>query len=266
MEQLKDFQGPALPARAVPSPPIPRQRIRGLMVRAASDLPDLESCLALERRTAGGIPGRVGEPSAIPECDFLMAEDSSGGLLGVTRLLRHAPERIGHALPGSPSASRSLTGFALPAALLTAIRYSSAGVLEVGAFALAPLADPGRVSSVLWTGVQAAASRYSVGYLLGTERVEGISAPLWEDALAVLDAGFGLHPDLDGLPRLKDMDWRRGQGDRARPTVEQVLSLLPFGLREGLSRGCRLAGPPRRLAQEGEFEFTWIASRDSLDA
>lgn len=269
MDGIKDLSAAKLrpfrfPSTRVPEPSALRLRLGELVVRAAADLPDLQAVLALERLRQGGIPGRVGESSAVPECEFLMALDRSGSLVGVTRLLRHAPERIWHALPGTASKESSLLRLALPAPLLTAIRYSSTGVLEVGAFTLAPGAESETVASALWTGILAAAARTGIGYLVGTERVEHIPAEFREAIVTVLHAGHGLHPDLVGRPSLQGADWRRGRDVNPHPTLEEALTYLPPGLKEGLSRGCRLAGLQNTHPGDPLVDFTWVASRETL--
>lgn len=266
-------------------------RTRGWMVRLAGDLPSLEACLSLERLQPHR-PARdpVGEPTAVPFCDFLMAFDSLGALQGVCRLLPRHPADLRHSLPGSP---RPDVRSAYPhefAPLLTALRYSSQHILEVGELTLASGADPQSTCAALWDGIEAhlalpadGGDRFgSFGYVLGSEYMalaEGIDPRKIIHSLVEL---HGLHPDLGSQSGLSsapegNRTWsvRTSQaggspsgtvptGTAPSGTGEVQPIPLPIALQEALARGCSLIGPPRLLAEPACLRFHWVASREML--
>lgn len=257
-------------------------RFGSSIVRLAATLPDLEACLALERRSAtlsGG--GRLAEPTAVPDCDFLMAADLGRRVLGVCRLLPRRPEEVRHSLPGAPRHGAGDSRFGVPAALLTALRYSCRGVLEVGGMAIAsdpagpaPADDnPGKVAEALWEGVAEYMAALGYGYALGCERVTPPEGLALEEVLGALQEDHGLHPDLEaGIVSHPRPDWlspeaggsasSRGPGAAAAGQGD-VRDWLPKGFQEGLRRGIHLIGRPRCLPDAG-LEFAWVASSELL--
>ena len=153
--------------------------------------------------------GRLAEPTAVPDCDFLVAADLGKRILGVCRLLPRRPEDVRHSLPGAPrmapgdprfaglSGPGDPCGPAAPAALLTALRYSCRGVLEVGGMAVAGDADAGMVVEALWEGLAEYMSTLGYGYALGRERVTPPEGLALEEVLEILLDDHGLHPDLE---------------------------------------------------------------------
>lgn len=262
------------------------------VVRLAGSLPDLEACLALERRSpAQAFRSRLAEPTAVPDCDFLMAADLGARLQGVCRLLPRRPEDVRHALPGAPRSASGDPRFAGPAALLTALRYSNRGVLEVGRMALAAEAggeagrvdgDAGKAVEALWEGVAGYMAARGFGYALGRERVTPPEGLALEEVLAILHDDHGLHPDLEtgtdtetrpdwGRHRTRAGGFRAGGPEpmRARPGAlpggrqSHAHDWLPKSFQEGLQRGIHLIGSPVPSADAG-LEFAWVASSELL--
>jgi len=251
-------------------------RTPGGSVRLAGDLPSLEACLSLERmQPPGQARNPVGEPTAVPFCDFLMAFDPAGALQGVCRLLPRHPADLRHSLPGSP---RPDERSAFPhefAPLLTALRYSSQNILEVGEITLDPGADPQGTCASLWDGIEAhldlpadGGDRFGAfGYVLGSEHM---ALPEGLDPRGIIHTWVGLHglhPDLGSQSGISSDP----EGNRTRPvrpsqagTGEVEPVPLPFALREALARGCSLIGPPRLLADPACLRFHWVASREML--
>lgn len=246
-------------------------RSRGLTLRLAADLPGLEACLALERRIPRqGVRRPVAEPTAVPFCDFLMARDSLGALQGVCRLLPRNPAELRHTLPGSPRPDDRPDFPHDFAPLLTALRYSSQSVLEVGELTLAPGADPVRTCAALWDGIEAqlglpaeAGDRFAhFGYVLGGECMAVAEGMDPREIIRSLVEIHGLHPDLrfqSGPPAAAD-----GIHPAPAGSAGVLACSLPLPLREALARGCRLMGPPRFLAGPDCLEFHWVASREML--
>lgn len=237
-------------------------RTRGLTVRPAGNLPDLEASLALERRSLkGDMPGSLGEPTAVPFCDFLMALDPDDILAGVCRLMLHSPWSLRHSLPGTPRGGQAVASFPAPAPLLTAMRYSSSRVLEVGMLALHPLGDSPSVCAALWDGIVARMADPGIGFAMGVERAapQGIDLP---EKLAYLQEAHGLHPDLEAAA--PPTAWTGGRQEWLGLEREGKPDWLPAGLREALRRGCRLLGHPQANSANGILEFPWVASREML--
>lgn len=245
-------------------------RTRGLVVRIAETLLDLEACLALERHAFGQAgQGPLEEPSAVPFCDFLMAVDASKGVQGVCRLFSRTPDELRHGLPGTSTVARLGARFPASAPLLTAIRYSCQAVLEMGSMILAVEADADAVGAALWQGVAVHMENLGIGYALGRERVAVTSPGDKTAALRRLQESYGIHPDLEArLDFTSRFDWEGvkhavGPGQAEKP-VQDDLEWLSPGLRQGLLKGCRLVGDPHILSNPGQMEFFWVASREIL--
>lgn len=292
METLRENPGPlpASPSRPFPGPDARFRPFRrgSYIVRLAGSLPDLEACLALERGSPSHWRGRLAEPTAVPDCDFLTAADLSRRILGVWRLLPRRPDEVRHSLPGAPRTAPGDGRFAGPAALLTALRYSCRGVLEAGGMALmGGLADAeaGQVTEALWEGLAEYMSSSGYGYALGRELVTPPEGLALEAVLRTLHDDHGLHPDLEAGSLSARCDWVRpaagpeggsGQAGRAdRPGTaggpggsatsrSQARDWLPKGFREGLRRGIQLVGGPTLSAVAEGLEFSWIASGELL--
>ena len=123
--------------------------ISGHFLALAADIGDLEECLALERATEGSLPAgeptQIRSPQAVPYCEFLMVRDGVGRLLAVGRIFcidTSSPIRR----PGNGS-------LAQPSSLLTALRYSRLGILELGAPALLPGEDAALVADLIGQGL-----------------------------------------------------------------------------------------------------------------
>jgi hypothetical protein len=239
----------------------------------AADLPALEACLALERASAGALASEgIHSPQAVPYCDFLMLRNPQGTLAAVCRLMRLDG---GNPIPNPLATVR----FQL-SPLLTALRYSREGILEMGA----PVFVPGtasqaapRAARLLWAGMGLYLERNGLGFVIGrdmlTVPLEGTAG--WQ----ILMAEHGLHPDLETEARPGFRAWenvrdqaRRGASafPRARPLGPKTpcdtepLRFWPSGLQEALLRGCRLACEPSYDPARASLEFVWVASRDML--
>jgi putative hemolysin len=153
--------------------------------------------------------------------------------------------------------------------LLTALRYSREGILEMGAPAVAPTCDKTKAVRLLWSGLVRYMERNGTGFVLGRDGLpmgsEG--ARNWPHLMEA----HGLHPDLQ-------METRSAFSSRAamrldsRPLAKDapangipILDGWPVGLQEALRRGCRLACEPVFNAAAGCLEFVWVASRDMLE-
>lgn len=267
METLR-MKSDSLPGRTFLEGRNQRCRTRGLVVRIAETLIDLEACLALERHVMGQAgQGPLEEPSAVPFCDFLMAVDISKGVQGVCRLFSRTPDELRHDLPGTSTAARLGARFPASAPLLTAIRYSCQAVLETGSMNIAMEADADTVSAALWHGVAAHMETLGMGYALGRERVSVTIPGDKAAALRRLQESYGIHPDLEArLDSTSRFDWAGvrhpvGPG-QAEKSVQDDLDWLSAGLRQGLLKGCRLVGDPLFLPNPGRMEFFWVASRE----
>src|SRR6185369_3098364 len=236
-------------------------RIDGYALSLAADLPALESCLALERASAGDLASEgIHSPQAVPYCDFLMLKNPQGALAAVCRLMR---------LDGAnPIPNPLATNRFQLSPLLTALRYSREGILEMGAPIFAPgtaaQAAP-RYARLLWAGMGLYLERNGLGFVVGrdvlTVPVEGTAG--WQ----LLMAEHGLHPDLEteARPGFRARENVRDQARGGATALEaEPLRFWPSGLQEALLRGCRLACEPAYDPARASLEFVWVASRDML--
>lgn len=122
-------------------------RVRGHSLSLASDIGALEECLLLERSSAtpGDNPEEgIHSPPAVPFCDFLMLRDPLGTLQAVARLMRLGGD--------TPVRNPLESGRFHLSPLLTALRYSREGILEMGSPAVAPVWDPPKAAHLIWAG------------------------------------------------------------------------------------------------------------------
>jgi hypothetical protein len=167
-------------------------RVPGHTLSLAADVSTLEECLALERfanprdAVSDGIQG----PPAVPYCLFLMLRSRAGALEAVCRLMRIDRENpIGNPLQ---SGSFHLSP------LLTALRYSREGIVEMGIPTLAAGVDAAGAVQLLWSGLIRYLERNEgnrAGFVLGRAVLQGRPESLRERT-QVMDA-FGLHPELE---------------------------------------------------------------------
>jgi hypothetical protein len=231
-------------------------RVGGHSLSLAADMASLEECLALERSANPQYAASEGiqSPPAVPYCLFLMLRSRTGALEAVCRLMRIDRE--------NPIGNPLQSGCFHLSPLLTALRYSREGILEMGAPTLAPGVEAVYAIPLLWSGL--------IRYL---ERKEGNRAGfvLGKDALPmrperqiggsqVMNA-FGLHPELETETRYA---FRPDGGTAEVGTVEEEMRGWPPGLREALRRGCRLACRPVLNPATGNGELIWVASREML--
>ena len=234
-------------------------RSGGYSLSLASDIGALEECLALERssradRPVNG-PEGIQSPPAVPYCDFLTVRSAEGRLQAVCRLMRLDRENaLGHPLK---------SGRFRLSPLLTAIRYSREGILEMGAIAFAPGCDEDMLAGLIWSGTIRFLERNGLGFVMGGESLDA-GSPTAEDRYSLMDA-YGLHPDLE-----VDADARSPAG-RPAPSRNPATTLppdptraWPAGVREALRRGCRLACEPGLNPASGRQELIWVASREML--
>ena len=239
----------------------PLLRLDGFTLSLAADLPALEACLAFER-AAGARQASEGiqSPQAVPYCDFLMLRSPHGSLAAVCRLMRLDGN---NPIPNPLAAGR----FQL-SPLLTALRYSREGILEMGAPVFAadtPARSAVRNARLLWMGMALYLERNGLGFVLGRD-VLAVPAG-GPPALPPLMAEHGLPPDLETEARPGYRAWEnvRDQARRgASAFAAEPLRFWPAGLQEALLRGCRLACEPAFEAAGGGLEFVWVASRDML--
>jgi hypothetical protein len=248
-------------------------RVDGHSISLASDIGALEECLALERAagkggTAAGSEG-IQSPPAVPYCEFLTVHSADGVLRAVCRLMRiDRNNPLAHPLKGGR--------FHL-SPLLTALRYSREGILEMGAPVFAPGSNPEKLAGLVWTGLIRYLERNGPGFVLGQDVLA--QGPGDAQAWSRLMDLHGLHPDLEVETRLP---FRSGSFDagaaplsRSRESSpegadggsggsRETLSRCSSGLREALRRGCRLACEPAYDPATGCLEFIWVASRDML--
>lgn len=265
---------PSLPSRRSPAPGgqfPPALRISGHSLALAGDIPALEACLALER--AQGAPALAAEgihtPPAVPYCEFLMLRgpaapgaQSPGPLLAVCRLMRLD---AANPIPNPLASGR----FHL-SPLLTALRYSREGILEMGAPAFAVGCDTAKAARLLWTGMTRFLERNGLAFVIGRDALPAIgeTRPAWNGLMAA----HGLPPDLEtetlpgfrawetaATPALTGLDCDPGSRLSGEP-----LRLWPAGLQEALLQGCRLACEPAWNPASAALEFIWVASRDML--
>jgi len=239
----------------------PALRLDGYVLSLAADLPALEACLALERASAGVLTSEgIHSPQAVPYCDFLMLRNPQGSLAAICRLMRLDG---GNPIPNPLATVR----FQL-SPLLTALRYSREGILEMGAPVFAPGTTPQsapRAARLLWAGMGLYLERNGLGFVIGrdvlTVPVEGTTG--WQ----ILMAEHGLHPDLETEARPGFRAWENVRDQARRGTTafdSEPLRFWPSGLQEALLRGCRLACEPAYDPARASLEFVWVASRDML--
>jgi len=245
-------------------------RLDGYLLSLAADLPSLEACLALERASGSGLAAEgIHSPPAVPYCDFLMLRNPRGGLAAACRLMRLDE--------GNPIPNPLATGRFQLSPLLTALRYSREGIMEMGAPVFAPGAAPqaaARAARLMWAGVGPYMERNGLGFVLGrdvfsvpAEAPTGGRIPEPPIPLGTIMAEHGLHPDLETEARpcfrawedVRDQAWREASAFDAEP-----LRFWPPGLQEALLRGCRLACEPAYDPARASLEFVWVASRDML--
>jgi hypothetical protein len=267
---------------AMPASPQPFLRIGGHALSLASDIGALEECLALERsnrsdRPLDGTEG-IQSPPAVPYCEFLTVRSLDGRLEAVCRLMRLDREiPLGHPLK---------SGRFRLSPLITAIRYSREGILEMGSIDYAPGHDRKSLAGLIWTGALRFMERNGLGFVIGREILASGSGDAG-DASALMEA-YGLHPDLEVDPVASSRARARTAPSHARavsvrpdPTrkwpagLEEGLRLqegleegleegLQEGLQEALRRGCRLACEPTFNPATGGSEWIWVASREML--
>jgi hypothetical protein len=264
-------------------PAFPPIHSAGFRIALAADMRDLQECLALERfagsRIASGSEG-IQSPPAVPYCEFLTVRAADGALQAVCRLMRIDRD--------NPLAHPLKAGRFHLSPLLTAMRYSREGVLEMGAPVFAPGAHPEKLAGLLWTGLIRYLERNGLGFVLGLEALPQppVAAKNW----GRLMEDHGLHPDLEvearsafrsgpfttGIGFLADSresspDGSDAVGERANDrawesTGEASASCRAStaNLSEALRRGCRLASEPAYDPATGSLLFLWVASRDML--
>lgn len=236
-------------------------RLDGYSLSLASDISALGSCLALESASGAVLASEgIHSPQAVPYCDFLMLRNPQGALAAVCRLMRLDG---GNPIPNPLAAGR----FQL-SPLLTALRYSREGILEMGA----PVFSPGtssqaaaRAARLLWAGMGVYLERNGLGFVIGRDVLAVPSgAP---EGWRALMAEHGLHPDLETetRPGYRAREEVREQARRGAGAFDgEPLRFWPAGLQEALLQGCRLACEPAYDAASASLEFVWVASRDML--
>lgn len=236
-------------------------RLDGYALSLAADLPALEACLALERAVGGVLASDgIHSPQAVPYCDFLMLRNPQGALTAVCRLMRVDE--------GNPIPNPLATGRFQLSPLLTALRYSREGILEMGAPVFAPYTAPlaiGRAARLVWAGLGLYLERNGLGFVIGRDvlTVPAGAATGWQGLMAE----HGLHPDLETEARPGFRAWEEVRDQARRESVAfdaEPLRFWPAGLQEALLRGCRLACEPAYDPASASLEFVWVASRDML--
>jgi hypothetical protein len=233
-------------------------RLSGHTLSLAADIGALEECLALERSSgvhAANLEG-IHSPPAVPYCEFLMLRSGDGTLRGVCRLMR---------LDGAnPIRNPLASGRFQLSPLLTALRYSREGILEMGVPTLASGTDQSKSARLLWAGLIRYLERNGIGFVIGREnlsiRTEEVHA--WP----LLMESHGLHPDLqmETRPAYDSRGTLRTDAAGSQAGAPSLRS-WPAGMQEALRRGCRLACEPAFNAAVGCLEFVWVASRDMLE-
>lgn len=257
---------PSLPSRRCPAPGgqfPPILRISGHTLALAGDIPALEACLALERaRGAQALAAEgIHTPPAVPYCEFLMLRgpvspgaQGPGPLLAVCRLMR---------LDGwNPIPNPLASGRFHLSPLLTALRYSREGILEMGAPAFAAGCDPAKAARLLWTGMTQYLERNGLAFVIGRDALAAVGEirPAWNGLMAA----HGLPPDLETETRPGFRAWDPSSVPAERDLEGEPMRLWPAGLQEALLRGCRLACEPAWNPASAALEFIWVASRDML--
>jgi hypothetical protein len=237
----------------------PLLRTDAYTVSLASDIGALGACLALERACAEGpAPGSDGiqSPTAVPFCEFLTVRSRRGRLEAVCRLMRLDRD--------NPLGQTLKAGRLRLSPLITAIRYTRKGILEMGAPVFAPGCNPDRLAGILWTGVVRHMERNGLGFVVGQEVLAHNPGDA-KDWARLMDA-HGLHPDLEVETRSVFRSGPAGSRSLPSPAAPQDPARnWPVGLREALRRGCRLACEPELNPVSGSHEFVWVASREMLE-
>lgn len=232
-------------------------RVGGYLLSLASNIGALEECLALERTSIthnfSSETGGILSPPAVPYCDFLMLKNNANQLMAVCRLMRR---RLGR--DNAVRTSLEMGHFRL-SPLITALRYSREGIVEMGAPAYCHTGDSTKLAELLWVGLIQYLERNGVGFVIG---LDSLSNELTgAKALPQLMSKYGLHPDLE-------VDIRyRPQGNKANSQSEINFESFPLppSLGEALRRGCRLAAEPIFNDATNRWEFIWVSSRDMLN-
>lgn len=236
----------------------PTFRVGVFTLSVASTIGALEECLALERASTqhslSSENGGILSPPAVPYCDFLMLKNNAGELLALCRLMRR---RLGR--DNSVRSSLESGRFQL-SPLLTALRYSREGLVEMGAPAFRADFDAAKAAQLMWEGVIQYLERNGLGFVVGLDSLSNQFNHF--DILPRLMEMYGLHPDLEV--------------ETHRPFYRKSISgtvplhfdlpALPESLVEALRRGCRLAAEPLANEVTNRWEFIWVSSRDILDS
>jgi hypothetical protein len=247
------------PKSTIPGSSPMNLRILGHSLTLAEDISALEECLALER-AAGGPPQYtqttgIFSPPAVPYCEFLMLHNGFGKLLAVTRLMR-----LGGANPISGPLE---TGNFQLSPLLTALRYSREGVMEMGSPSFVPGCDYAKAARLLWRGLMHYMERKGLGFVLGSDVL--LKAENDPESIPRLMDAHGLHPDLEAEAFSKFRSTKLDvPKDRFSRNDASNLDKLPPGLHEALRRGCRLAAEPVLNQMTGRWEFIWVSFREML--
>lgn len=246
---------------------LPGLRLFGHTLSLAADIGALEECLALERASGMLAPPSEGihSPPAVPFCEFLMLRSGDGRLQAVSRLMRLDG--------GNPIGNPLASGRFHLSPLLTALRYSREGILEMGVPAFTPDCDLSKGASLLWSGMIRYLERNGLGFVIGMESLS--MAMERAHAWPRLMESHGLPPELQVETRSawnprgfqESGSMRNGSPSAAEvPATDYAWSHLPAGFQEALRRGCRLACEPAFNAAAGCLEFVWVASRDMLQS
>lgn len=234
-------------------------RLSGHTLSLASDIGALEECLALERSSGMQTSASEGlhSPPAVPYCEFLMLRSFDGALRAVCRLMRLDG--------GNPIRNPLESGRFHLAPLLTALRYSREGILEMGVPTMAAGCDQAKAARLLWTGMIRYMERNGPGFVIGRDSLSARTETV--QAWPRLMEAHGLHPDLQMETR-SAFDSRGALRVEAAAAAGEATSLRgwPPGLQEALRRGCRLACEPAFNAAAGCLEFVWVASLDMLES
>ncbi len=270
------FNSPRLKAGTAIFPHV--LKIPGGTLGLAADIEALEKCLAWERACmTGPLPETEGilTPPAVPYCEFLMLHSMDGKLLASCRLMRLDQKNSIR----NPLISKR---FQL-SPLLTALRYSREGILEMGAPCLPKNSNATQAAQMLWKGVVHYLECNRFGFIIGRDILPMPSVK--KNHLPKLMEDHGLHPDLEvqgaahgaagvahGVAQIgmqmAPFDYDNIQKWEARASSEGTGEFRQYapGLHEALLRGCRLACEPWENINTHSLEFVWVASRDMLAA
>ncbi len=244
-------------------------KIPGGILSLAADIEALEKCLAWERSClTGPLPETEGllTPPAVPYCEFLMLHSVNGKLLASCRLMRLDQK--------NPIRNPLISKRFQLSPLLTALRYSREGILEMGAPCLPKDANAAQSAQMLWKGVVHYLECNRFGFIIGRDILPMPSVK--KNQLPKLMEEHGLHPDLEvegtahGAAQtpmqMAPFDFDNIQKWEARAGLEgsKEFRLGAPGLHEALLRGCRLACEPWENVNTFSLEFVWVASRDML--